>query len=252
MNLMLKKYSGTLVREMPLSVFRDWVAACEHLCDHVLTRPEAEAWAELLGPEIAGLIMSNAGFRLARQMWRAEGELPDAQALYDVYADELCRALDSAAVNRWHWDDPEFPNVRKALGVSGVEVVFNESSVLSGMLPGFGCAGRTAEAKETLAASDRLTQPLPRQGPTDDAGPEIFNPAKEPRLSRPKFDPKAKPPPLTRNLIRYQIFRRCAQFVRAELLQAYCNMGGKARGPETLRRGIDDFDAWLGMAGETV
>ncbi|MBM4023947.1 MAG: hypothetical protein FJ280_00850 [Planctomycetes bacterium] len=252
MGLKLATYAGALANPREIRVFGDWVAACAHLCDHVLTMPEAAAWAEVLGEEAAAVILSNAGFRLAKAVWAEGNEGEAAEALYKMYSDALCKALDSAARTGWHWADRWDTDAQKALGVSGVLVLFDAHKVRSAMLPGWGCPLRTSRAKGISSVGQRRRNPLPRQGEDDKEAISSVVTGWGMRRKPDRFDPKAKPAPETEALKRFRIFRKCAQSVRAELLEAYYSTEGKldASSGEGLRGAIADFATWTRLVGE--
>ena len=110
------------------SVFASEIRACEHICDHLLSRPEGFDWS-VLRPELKPLLISKSGFELARRMWRSGDEaLPESQELYDFYAKAINDSLRAANMLGWHGSD--YPNDgdpadRWALGLDGVYVVLS-------------------------------------------------------------------------------------------------------------------------------
>jgi hypothetical protein len=252
MSLTLLRYNGSLTHWQEISVFRDWVTACAHLCDHVLTLPEGNAWAEILGQEAAAVILSNAGFRLAKTIWAGGNKGEALQTLYDVYGNELCMALDSAGKTGWHWTDQGDARARKALGISGVLVVFNAAEIRSGMLPGWGNPFYTARAKKTVTSVERRRRnPMPRQSSNKANTPSRGSGGWGIRRRPAGHERKTGREPQTQGLRRYRIFRRCAQSVRAELLASYYREDKMDEsGVVDLKETIADFGTWMRLAGK--
>jgi hypothetical protein len=252
MSLELVTYTGGLTWPKKISIFNNWIAACAHLCDHVLTMPEGGAWAEILGPEAATVILSNAGFRLAKAIWNKGNKGEEAQDLYEAYSSTLCAAMDSAAKTGWHWTDRWNTRIRKAFGVSGVLVLFDTREVRSGMLPGWGNSLHTSRAKNIVSVEQRRRNPLPRQGANDIESNPCTKKSWGMRRWPIRYDPKTRPAPQTEGLRRYRIFRRCAQSVRAEVLASYYSMKSRvdASSGGSLREAIADYATWTRLASE--
>jgi len=154
-------------------VFRSWVDAARHLCDHVLTAPEAPWWLLVLEPEPeVDLANPRARFALAKRAWQPKQE---GAALQDLY-DRCCEAVERSLQGElWVWDGR---NRRKYLGPRGLAVVTDEerSVVVSAYLPAQGSPLGTVQQQELewgldedQVAAQRAHNPLPRQVP-DEAG----------------------------------------------------------------------------------
>ncbi len=248
MSLALQSCRTPLARRGELKVFRDWETACRHLCDHVLSMPEAEAWAELLGPDAAQILASNKRFRLAKRMWSPGDEGESAQPLYNEYAKAIRAALETGARVGWVWRAPDDRRVRKTLGLTGVLVVFDAEAVRSGMLPGFGNPHLISQSKEQdESVESRRRNPLPREG-GEEEDPPLRPTALGMRPRRRDVSTRRSASSESPELRRFKIFRKCAQHVRSEFFRAYFHTKGAADAPEELRRSIKEFGSWLQLA----
>jgi hypothetical protein len=248
----LKQYCGTTLGR--LDVFRDWKSACAHLCDHVLTRPEADGWALLLSAyeECLHVADADSRYRLAKEIWKTQGAA--GQRLYDEYAEAIARALDSAEREGWVWSNDVRSGDRKAFGLSGIIVVFSEAFVRSAMLPGQAISARVVQARNSGPSYEaRRLNPLPREAPVRNGDTSRLPPlahgmrrlwaraGHEAREARDRFEG------LTTDLKRFRLFRKCAQFVRSELFSAYNRSDGRGEPAESLRQAIKEFDVWLAL-----
>lgn len=230
MSLDLQEHRGRVTDGEIVRVFRDWIHACLHLCDHVLTMPEAEDWALIL-PGYGPTAESNTRFRLAMALWRDEGD--SAQWLYDLYAEAIRDAMDSAALSGWAWIDRRMGREDYVvLGPSGVLVVWSEDSVRTAMLPGRGSPVTEVEDAEDIV-EQRRRNPLPREGAEEeDTGPD----GSDWRHGR-------KPYPESEEMSRYRLFRECAGFVRSRWLNAYEPVE-HVTWPTDLNIVVADMDEW--------
>jgi len=251
MGLALQIYDGQGTGE--LRVFRDWKTACVHLCDHVLTWPEAGGWALVLPTYGARVSIThrNERYSLAKNLWRTEGE--SGQWLYDEYAQAATEALDTAQFMGWSWPDEWRPGDRKALGLSGVLVIFSADSVRSVMLPGLGSIARVVEAEDASHSNDRRPwDPLPREAPVDEAEPlgsgHIASYGMRRLCARERHEAEARARREEQESFetrRFRLFRKCAQFVRSEMFAAYIYEREGSSPPEDLRKAVKDFHEWV-------
>jgi hypothetical protein len=156
-----------------IPVFNSWVPACCHVCDHVLTEPEAWSWTELLTEPPLDLRDPNACFKLAKKAWRPKEDGAPLQSLYDGYANEISMALQSKFWVQDGWQ-------RKHLSIRGVAAVTSDrQGVHSAYLPGLGSNIQTSNAQalewdmsESEIRDSRKRNPLPRQVRRHDAEDE--------------------------------------------------------------------------------
>ncbi len=146
-----------------IAFYRDWIPASRHLCDHLLTSPECYAWA-ILNPEIEEIVDPESDvsrFRLAKQIWKDEGE--SGQALYDIYADEVEKELNDAFQLNWKADAKN--KVILAMGTSGILVVLKTGNVRVVKTAFIAGAGMPAmyrfQYPESIA--NRRANPIPRE-----------------------------------------------------------------------------------------
>jgi hypothetical protein len=162
---MIRVRQTTLPGLPPLAVFRNHERAAEHLCDHLLTLPEAQFWflllpgcRELLDPDDEGQL-----YGFARALWVApppQGEQP----LYEGYARAIEAALDASLRLGWRWEEEEYDStgngVWHGLGPLGVHVVWDERVVRSAFLPAYAASPPDFH----VAPAQRPNNPLPRRG----------------------------------------------------------------------------------------
>jgi len=233
MGLELKTYRGSLGN---LSIFRDWQSACAHICDHLLTPPEAFCWAVLVLDEIRELVTGDGAFRLGRSMWRDEGE--SAQELYDLYASAIEDALRFAERMGWVWqepfygDEPPANRPRKALGIFGVVVVFDSQTVKSARIEGKGSAEQIEKGRR-VSFEERRTNPLPR----------VTKKATEKVPRYPETEAE-------REYYLFKMFKDTARRVRKEMKTAYYKNGGNHSILHDLKKAIPSFEAWRKLKEE--
>jgi len=211
-----------------LLIFRNWESACAHLCDHVLTWPEAEGWALILPAYSERVCVTNAQarFSLGEGTWRSKGVA--VQWLYDEYAAAIKAALDIAQHQGWVWPDYNSTGDHKALGLSGVLVVFSKKAVRTAWLPGLVWSRRAAECRTAEYTSDmRQQNPLPRERADEEAVRSVLYGTLE--------------------LKRYRIFRKSAKFVRSELFATSIETEGAPCGLGALRQAISEFETWAAL-----
>lgn len=236
MALKMATYCGTVTGQRQTRVFRDWRHACEHLCDHLLTMPEAAAWNVVLGGHGTDL-SPNARFHLARRLWDDESQGEAGQRLYDLYAGAIADALDSAEATGWVWTESmDRREDKKVLGLMGVLVVLSlaregDEHVRTAMLPGMGTPFDATEAgKESDTVAARRRNPLPRERESGgDGGADRAHPQREASMIRRQ----------------YKVFRKCANRVRREMLEAFFQGKGRMSGAEELLKRVRDFDEWI-------
>jgi len=131
--------------------------AREHLCDHVLTRPEAHDWSLIL-PGYVALVPPTDDARLAAVASSLFSPAPAAEGveLLKGYLASLRQAVDDALQLDWWWEerDGSYPEWH-GLGLTGVYVIWDRQVLRTGFLP------RSAEYPAEPA--DRLKNPLPRR-----------------------------------------------------------------------------------------
>jgi len=134
-----------------VKVFQDSVAACVHLRDHLLSRPECRGWG-LVDSRLGELVdLDNPGLRwkLACETMDIDG--PAAQELYDIYSGNVARELRDAAELGWHATKD---GTTVALGTSGILVVIKGRIIKTAFLPGLstpaGVVKTSARGKKSL------------------------------------------------------------------------------------------------------
>jgi hypothetical protein len=216
------------------SIFATQQQALEHLCDHVLTRPEADYWARLI-PAYADHVDPDSDdglFHFARSLWSEHPPAKPAQALYAGYADAIEQAAADALRLGWFWqeDSGSGPSWH-GIGLSGLYLVWYPHAVATAFLIGY--AAPPPEAKVT--AGRRRTDPLPRQNSWIYYGAAL-------RHSEKRFPPLA--PDDTVAL--YHLFKKCA--VRVRKAYKHACLAGKVVAGEgdlgSLRAGVPDLGAW--------
>jgi hypothetical protein len=142
-----------------MAFFSSVTAALEHLCDHVLTRPESERWQRLFrvvssnGPDFSN---TEEKRRLASSIWKEDSE--QAQVLYDQYSRASSEAFKDAS--RLRWKVTRSLGGRQygyVLGLNGIVAISDAGTVVTAFIPNFddrfipNCPAPTAET------------PLPRE-----------------------------------------------------------------------------------------
>jgi hypothetical protein len=135
--------------------------ADEHLCDHVLTRPEAHDWA-LLIPDYrthADPTDDGALRRLAASLF-TEAPLRAALALREQYVTAILGAINDALRLGWRWERWDGSDRHwVGLGLDGIMVFWDRRAIRSGYLP------RSSSLAPLGPAVPRAVEPLPRRNP---------------------------------------------------------------------------------------
>lgn len=212
-------------------VFRNWCAACAHMCDHLLTWPESEAWVDLL-PILAPIIAEDRVYVVAKAMWKQQGV--GAQELYDEWVAVLRRSADAGAKLNWVWHEIEDAVYFSPLGIKLVTTRWVVKTAYvplptTPVTPG----GDEPEEGEALP-EHRQRNPLPRQG---------------------KYRPQERIHPRDRNRSKkcdgariraFRRFRRAAVWVRQSMfLAAKTGMGPRGEALQEFRRAIRSMDHWI-------
>ena len=133
--------------------------ACEHLCDHVLTRPEAHDWSLIL-PGYPALVLATDDARLTAIASSLFSPSPTEKGveLLQRYLAALRQAVADALRLDWWWGQSEGNYVEwHGLGLSGVYVIWDNRVFKTGFLH------RSAEYPPAAPLYDRLNNPLPRR-----------------------------------------------------------------------------------------
>lgn len=174
--------------------FHSPVHAAEHLCDHVLTRPEAHDWPLVLPGYPSRLKPTDDAHleALGRSLF-GRTPAPKARQLLELYRQALRQAIDDALRLGWWWEE-QTGRYSKWLGYSpsGIFVVWDRRVIQTGFL--FRGVSWPCRCKKP-----RHIKPLPRR-----------------RSSRPM-----PPAPWVNLRSRYLLFCDNLQFVRAEYAAAY-------------------------------
>jgi hypothetical protein len=224
-----------------ITLFATPEKALRHLCDHVLTRPEAHYWARLI-PAFHDWLPAaddDALYRFARSLWSERPPTQAAQELYDGYTSVIVQAMSEAIRHGWFWAEEEAGGpCWRGLGVSGAYVIWRRDTVRTAMLIGY-----TAPPAPFRESGERKTNPLPRQN------------AWRYRGGRLRHDPAHFPPVADDPLeARYHVFKKGAVRVRREYKLAARN--GKVAGGGaylgSLRAGVPNFDAWQKLQTRSI
>lgn len=216
-----------------VSLFRTPAKGLTHLCDHVLTRPEANYWSKLI-PGYRDLVDpddDDALYRFARSLWSHHPPVEAAQHLYDGYGDLIVEAMGDAIRQGWYWAEEEQDGPTwRGLATSGVYVIWRQFHICTAMLLGY-----TAPPVEETAARLRRQNPLPRQHAWKYRGAQL------------RHDEAHYPPePGNAQQARYHLFKKGAVRVRREYKHAAragrVTGGGAYLG--SLHLGVPDFATW--------
>jgi hypothetical protein len=192
--------------------------AWEHVCDHVLTRPEAHDWA-LVIPGYREIVdpADDAGLRkLAGSFWTAGGLGSEAKRLQDAYIEAIVQAAVDALQMGWWWARQRpGPGVLCGFGLDGVYVVWQSDLIRTGMLP------RNARYAGS-GPIDRRIDPLPRR--------------RQVRLP-------GQPPPGSRDA-RFRLFRDNLARVSKEYANAYISWMSAGAGASVFVDGPPSFEEW--------
>ncbi len=146
-----------------VTVFSSWVKACEHICDHLLTPPEARAWS-LLIPPLRVLLESRAYFELAKRIWTDSDE-EGRQKLYDEYAGQIRLCLASAEKEGWYGEDFTWEGARWLLGVNGFVAIISPKYIITAYIPDLGdpnMVSSSSNKSDEEIIRERRSNPLPR------------------------------------------------------------------------------------------
>lgn len=164
-----------------VSIMTEWSSALSHLCDHVISRPEAHCWTVLIADYDRVPVANRTRFwkELAKTAWRhgSEGNPPDIVWLHDEYTWHIEQALLSASAEQWTWQEREGRRVFDcALGLTGVFVVHDRQKVLTAYLPQAPIGSSDADMPRGRKA--RRRNPVPRDnGAADPREPWAFDQA---------------------------------------------------------------------------
>lgn len=218
----------------PISLFSTHNRVLSHLCDHLLTRPEANGWSQLLPSYRDHLDPDDDDglYRFARSLWTPRPPLAAAQQLYDDYGTQIVRAVSEAIRHGWFWaeQEEEEPTWR-GLGTSGVFVIWTEHTIRTAMLLGY-----TAPPVEDPDGRLRKKNPLPRQHAWRYRGAQL------------RHDDAHYPPAFGDDAVhaQYHLFKKGAVRIRREYKHAWqagrVTGGGAYLG--SLHAGVPTFDAW--------
>jgi hypothetical protein len=194
---------------VPLPFCADTASAYRHLCDHLLTRPEAEFWCALL-PIYRSFLDpedDNALFAYAKSLWSrgyAGDHVDGEQELYNQYADTTQLALGQAIAQGWFWEeeDPRGKREWHGFGKCGIYVIWEQTVVRTSMLKAFAAPPPELE----LSEEERKHNPLPRQNTWKRSSADV----------RENEDPYPRVPA---DNVCYFLFLRC----RRSLKRAYRN-----------------------------
>ena len=145
-----------------IRIFSSQDEAISHLCDHVLTRPEAHYWSLLIVDYllIVDPTKDQELDQIADALWRGD-EQNKTQTLYDGYAREIELSLRISVAQHWQWEENRVgKSKRYGIGPSGVMVVWHNQIVVSAMLQPF--AAR--KPRQHISYHDRLENSRPRKG----------------------------------------------------------------------------------------
>jgi hypothetical protein len=170
--------------------------AREHLCDHVLTRPEAHDWALIL-PGYASLVSPTDDDALTAVAASLFSSSPSAEAveLLKQYLEALQQAIADALRLGWWWEQRQGKYSEWfGLGLDGVHVIWTAQVIKTGFFPG----------------SVRY--------PPDEQTPRTKNP-----LPRRNLAERIRPPPPDSERRRYELFRTSHYRVSNDYGKAYHN-----------------------------
>src|SRR5437870_12492435 len=141
--------------ESSVLVHRTWKDALRHLCDHVLTSPECNAWA-VVAPNYSSILDPNDPDLRWRYAVRArESQGKAAQPMYDLYTGAVGQDALDARELCWHQSNGP---VTVAVGTSGILMVI-EDALRTAFLGGQGDPEATLMSKNQYGGS----QPLARE-----------------------------------------------------------------------------------------
>jgi hypothetical protein len=204
MTLTLRSLPHPAAPARQVRFFATPAAALAHLRDHLLTSPEAEAWA-LVAPGYETILDPRSPDERYRYSKNAEETGGDsAQPLYDLYL-EAVRG-DSADADRLGWLCPA-PGGTVAFGTSGVLLIVG-AAVVTAFLPG---QGDPAATRRGQGAGPNATG-LPREGGMRSGRPGRFRADEAERERRERLDREAAWSRAQR--LYYRVFRPAVQLIR--------------------------------------
>jgi hypothetical protein len=143
------------------AVFASHEEALAHICDHVLTKPEAQYWSVLIR-EYRNIVDPTDDSNLdtvADAFWRGE-QRDNAQKLYDGYAREIGLTLYISTDRQWQWKEIRSGKTKHfGIGSSGVLIVWTGQIVVSAMLE----IHAAPSQNRRVSYSDRLNGSRPRK-----------------------------------------------------------------------------------------
>lgn len=178
--IVLKTVLVADLENSPIRIFASQEEALAHLCDHVLTRPEAHYWSHLIDGyrRIVDPTNDSELDRVALTFWNISGnEESDAQTLYDGYAKEIGLSLYVATAQQWMWEATSRGKTKRfGIGTNSVTVIWTEHVVVSAMLEPYAAP----RLQQTVSYHDRKGNARPRKAtwlsrkkpPLDDVRPE--------------------------------------------------------------------------------
>ncbi len=213
--------------------FSDWIAACRHLCDHVLTPPEMCAWTWILPAVRPWAAEDGSRFRLGRRIWRTGGKDEDGRELLRRFMDAVERSVGHAAHLGWSFregDDELF------LGPEGILTVVGEGGLLRSAYISLRATSALEERSEPSGSdaeevvAGRSRNPFPREGRIRARAP--FLPWSEEERGK-------------EALARFRIFRHASGEVRSRFLRASSRAGRERFLPvRRFREARRDFETW--------
>ncbi len=145
----------------PFRIFASHEEALSHICDHVLTRPEAHYWSVLIQcyRELVDPTEDSDLDSIADAFWREERQ-DETQALYDGYAREVSLAVSVAFAQQWRWEVTRLGKTKGfGIGSSGVLVVWSGQVVLSALLKPYAAP----KPNRDISHHDRTNDSRPRR-----------------------------------------------------------------------------------------
>jgi len=230
-SLRLQPFMGGLSERRRTLFFISVARACQHICDHLLTPPEADLWAKLL-PELRPIVSSRkTRLRLGKTMWEDEGA--SAQGLYDSWRTRAASQADRALALEWIWWEEQDlvyfspRGIKVVVGPRAVKTVYFPLPSVS-RLP-----SRMEPASDEGIVEQRRGNPFPREG--------RFAPAPDHAARR--RDRRSRRPSNPR-IEDFRIFRRTVDAVRAEFAAASHAGDATPSGLRALLRARSDLEIW--------
>jgi hypothetical protein len=177
-SLQLRQLNAGLEAYQAARVFQNWVKACVHMCDHLLTAPESELWRSLL-PSLHELLGQNQHFVFAKALWGMENQGASGQSLYDSWVDRIRREVRFAKKIGWYWHEGDAAKSPITRGYKrrradfvyfsprGIKIVLTPEAIKTVFFPGLPWArpySGQSWSSEANTVESRRKAPLPRQG----------------------------------------------------------------------------------------